>query len=394
MTVMHSDAYTFLSSVYFFRNLGEDPLREMAAACEELFIPVGGIVFAEGESGDRFYMVISGKIELWKNFGEADRRILGEHSPGSMFGEMALVDSLSRSATARAVQPTRLFFLTKEQFERIVGKHPSVAMTVMRSLSYIIRNSNESFVADLNQRNIELEEAYKKLEEAQKRELVNERFSNLGKFSNMILHDLRNPVSVLNGYADILEAVSQDPNLVEEYARRIGLETRRLSHLAGELLDYTRGEIRINPTVVKPTELIDTTLAYVRDRAVARGIEWTIEIPEDQPVIIDRDRMVRVLVNLFDNARKACDRNGKIKISLIREGETMEICVSDDGEGMDEKTLNHIYEPFFSRSSSGGTGLGMVIVKNVVEAHGGELAVTSSPGAGTTVTIRMPSKVH
>jgi len=384
----------FLHSVYFFRELSESPLDELAKSCTRETVEPGDIVFAEGETGDRFYIVISGMIEIWKNFSFPERRKLGEHGAGSLFGEMALVDSLSRSATARAARKSEVYYLTRKDFERIVELYPSVAMTVMRSLSYIIRNSNESFVADLNQRNRELEAAYQKLEAAQVREIANERFSNLGKFSNMILHDLRNPLSVLNGYTRILDSVARDPAQVSEYARRIGVETARLSQLAGELLDYTRGEIRLDMTVSKPSELIDAAVRYVRDRMKSRGIALELRLNSDTSVMVDRDRMIRVLVNILDNARKACATGGTVSVDADQNGEQLTFVVRDDGEGMDERTMEHVFEPFFSRSSSGGTGLGMVIVKSVIEAHGGELFLESSPGNGTVVTVRVPGRIQ
>ncbi len=386
------DAARFLRSVYFFRELRDEPLQALAAACGRSSAETGDIVFAEGEPGDRFFIVVDGLVELWKDFGYPGRRILGEQGPGQLFGEMSLVDNLNRSATARAIKPTEMLHLRRSDFQAIVEEYPAVAMTVMQSLSYIIRHSNESFVFDLNQRNRELEEAYRKLESAQRSLVANERFSNLGKFSNMILHDLRNPVSVLKGYAQVLHSVADRPVDVRDYSMRILVEAERLGHLAGELLDYTRGEIRLDMTVITPAELRDAVLVYVREKFELRNVRLNVDIVDDQGFMCDRDRLVRVLVNILDNARKACQRSGHVNLSFARDGGFVEIRVEDDGEGMDEATLHRVFEPFFSRSSSGGTGLGMVIVKHVVEAHGGELILTSSEGEGTAVSMRLPAR--
>jgi signal transduction histidine kinase len=111
-----------------------------------------------------------------------------------------------------------------------------------------------------------------------------------------------------------------------------------------------------------------------------------------RPVIMDEERMLRVMMNLADNARKAMPSGGTLSMSATSHEETVRFVVSDTGEGMAPEVLDRIFEPFYSKSQSGGTGLGMVIVKNVVEAHQGSLRVESSPKEGTTVTIVLPSR--
>jgi signal transduction histidine kinase len=120
-----------------------------------------------------------------------------------------------------------------------------------------------------------------------------------------------------------------------------------------------------------------------------------VEAACDGPSILDGERMTRVMYNLIDNARKAligCELR-QLRLASRFEGDTLVITVADTGSGMDSVTLAHVFEPFYSASGQGGTGLGLLIVRNVIEAHGGTLAVESSPGQGTTVTIRIPRRV-
>jgi signal transduction histidine kinase len=334
--------------------------------------------------------VLSGEVQVWKNHGREDASLLSRYGAGRFFGEMALVDELPRSATSIAAEVTHLVYLRRDDFRDLVRRYPDVALSVMRSLSAIVRESNDSFVADLYHRNQELEQAYLDLARAQKRLIETERLSNLGKMSNMILHDIRNPVAVLNGYAAMLRRFADDPERVRDFASRIVVETERLTHLSGELLDYARGEVRLDMSVVRPSEVGNAALGYVVDRMNAAGIRSELVVVDDKPAVVDHDRMVRVVLNLLENALKASDRGDTVTLTFDRRDGLLEIRVTDTGEGMAPETSRRVFEPFFSRSESGGTGLGMVIVKSIVDAHGGSLAIESQPDEGTTVTVRVP----
>jgi len=104
----------------------------------------------------------------------------------------------------------------------------------------------------------------------------------------------------------------------------------------------------------------------------------------------DEERMGRVLFNLSDNARKAMGSSGRFTIIVGREGDDLVFLIEDNGEGMSEEVLEHIFEPFYSRSPQGGTGLGMLIAQSIVKAHKGTLRVDSTPGSGTRIHINLP----
>lgn len=384
-----NNATEFLQHAYFFQNLPRSVIDATALVCRSQSHQAGEVVFTEGEQGDRLFIVISGLVQVWKNHGSPNASLLSEYGPGRLFGEMALVDRLPRSATALAVEHTSLLSLSREDFRGLVTQYPELAMSVMRSLSAIVRESNDSFVADLNHRNQELQRAYRRLEETQQELIYHERLSNLGKMSDMILHDIRNPVAILKGYATMLEQVADEPDRVREFAGRISIEAQRLSHMAGELLDYARGEVRLDMSVVAPSTIITTAVRYQQEYARVSNVRIETRIENDTPVVVDFERMNRAMLNLLDNARKACSPGGVVTVVADRRDRVSTLIVRDDGEGMSPEVRKRIFEPFYSRSA-GGTGLGMLVVKNIVEAHGGTLAVTSEEGRGTEITIQLP----
>lgn len=384
-----SEHTAFLRKVYFFNDLKEEELRVIGERCRETSFQAGEIVFRERSVGDRFYIVLRGEVEVWKDYDLPSRDRLAAHGAGHIFGEMALVDDLPRSATVIARTDTTVLYLAREHFQEVLQQSTTVAHSILRSLSAMVRQSNDSFVASLYRQNQELQRAYAELKGAQEELLRNERLSNVGKFSSMILHDLRNPISAIRGYAELILADPTEQARVEKYASSVMREADRLKNLSSELLDYSRGEIRLDVRLVDLHAFFQRFRSLIGDRFSAKDMRIEIDVVRQDPVLFDDQRLLRVFVNLADNARSAMSRGGVLSIRAFDRGGNLVLEVSDTGQGMDADTLSRVFEPFYS-SSGGGTGLGMVIVKNIVEAHDGSLSISSVPGSGTVVTIRLP----
>jgi signal transduction histidine kinase len=379
-----------LRDLYFFRGLPEADLAIVAAACREERFAAGDLICREGSPADRFFIILEGEVEVWKDWGDPEADLLAVHGRGHLFGEMALIDELPRSATVIARDAALLASIGRQDFHRIITENSSVALSVMRSVSAMVRASNESFVESLRRRNRELVKANRQLSRAQDRLLRAERLSVLGRFSSLILHDIRNPISTLRGFAEMVLMHPSDSVLVERNIGRIIAEADRLSRIAGELLDFSRGEISLSMSIVDLGELVDRAVKSIEERFESRGIRITTDIGFAGPLILDSDRMLRVLLNLADNSRKAMPHGGTLSIRTSRQEKLAVIEVADTGEGMERDIQKRLFEPFYSASREGGTGLGMVIIKNIVDAHDGSLSFQSAPGEGTTFRLTLP----
>ena len=388
-----SDWFPFLREAYFFKGLDDGEIRLVASACAEEGREAGEVIFLEGSTADRFYIVIEGQVEVWKNYRDEKPDLLAVHGPGHFFGEMALIDELPRSATVVARGRARLLYLYRDDFRRLIRERSSIALSVMTAISYMVRSSNEAFVEDLRKRNAQLEKAYAQLEKAQAERLRGERLSTLGKFSSPILHDIRNPLSSLKGQLQLMEMRVEEPEKLRSHIAASLSELARLERLANEFLDYSRGEVRLDMAVVRPGELLAKLEEGLRERLARAGIRIERELRFDEPVVLDADRVLRALQNIADNARKAmASRGGVLSLRAYRSAGQLVFEVADTGEGMGEDVLAHLFEPFYSASGQGGTGLGMLIVKNIVEAHRGSVRIGSKKGVGTRVLLRFPLK--
>jgi len=214
-------------------------------------------------------------------------------------------------------------------------------------------------------------------------------------------HELRSPLTSVQGFAELLllERERLDPKQAETVEVILD-NTRHLTRLLNDLLDLARsdaGRLAIKPVPTDAAQLAEEAVRTMRAQFDARAQRLELEIEPGLPRIeADRDRIRQVLVNLLTNANEYCPERAGIGVKVSRNGADVEIDVSDDGPGIPEDQLAHIFERF-SRGDAGetqrvgGTGLGLAISKSLVELHGGTIGAESAPGEGSTFRIRLPA---
>lgn len=387
---MNESFFDFLRGIPFFEELSDNDILSISKYCTAKTIEPGHILFNEGDPADMFYIIMSGEVEVWKAYGTDDEDMLAVHGSGKLFGEMALIDNLPRSATVKTKTHSRLLQIGEHDFQNMIRENSSVAFSIVRSLSSMVRKSNETFLEDLKERNLELEKANSDLKTAHEELIKKERLSNLGKFSSMILHDLKNPISTVKAYTDLILMNTDVPEKTRKYILNIKFETERINNLASELLDYSRGDIRLEMKIVDLEDFLAALENSIKRRFSSSNITIHFENKFTDHAVFDFERMMRVMLNLSENARKALAGKGIFSVTAEKINNTLQFLVKDNGEGMSPDIQKHIFEPFYSSSRGGGTGLGMVIVKNIVEAHEGELSISSSSGLGTEIRIDLP----
>jgi signal transduction histidine kinase len=224
------------------------------------------------------------------------------------------------------------------------------------------------------------------LTEAARRE---ERAGLIGRFAATIAHDMRNPLSIISGYAQLVAERFPDGR---EYADVICAESERLSGMIGELLEYARGGD--DDLTVRPYSLgaffVELLRLVERDFKLA-GIRLETDIQFDEPLPINRNKLLRACLNITNNAREAMGGRGTFRIAARKVANEVQISFTDTGPGIAPEIRGRIFEPFVSHGKASGTGLGLAIGKKIVEAHGGTIGVADGPGGkGTTFTIALP----
>jgi PAS domain S-box-containing protein len=236
-----------------------------------------------------------------------------------------------------------------------------------------------------------LTEANARLREADQRK---------NEFLAVLSHELRNPLAPIRTSVYLLEQSPNDDPRVQRAVAVIDRQTRQLARLIDDLLDVTRigrGKITLQRRVVDLAVLAREAFDDHHDAFARHGVELALELPE-YPVTVNGDptRLAQVIGNLLSNSVKFTSPGGRTTLSVRQEHAIAVVRVHDDGVGMSPETLAHIFEPFVQASQTiertrGGLGLGLALVKGLVELHGGTVDASSAgEGRGSELTVRLP----
>ena len=217
----------------------------------------------------------------------------------------------------------------------------------------------------------------------------------------IVSHDLRNPANAVKMLArSILEGDASEVSAsVMERVAVIRLAADQIDTLIQDLLDITRlegGRLVVDAAPVELAALVRGSLAALRPLAEASAVRLSSDVPESVMVLADAERVIQLLSNLIGNAIKFTPTDGAVYLSATLHDAEVEFVVNDTGCGIAPDQLPRVFDHFYQGKSSGrrgsrhGAGLGLPIAKGIVEAHGGQIAIESAPGAGTTVRFTLP----
>jgi two-component system sensor histidine kinase BaeS len=213
-------------------------------------------------------------------------------------------------------------------------------------------------------------------------------------------HELRSPLTSVQGFAELLMLEREQLSPKQAETVEVILDnTRHLVRLLNDLLDLARsdaGRLTIKSAPTEARSLVEDAARTMSSQTEGKEQSLRVAIePNLPPIEVDRDRIRQVLVNLLTNAHEYCPQGAEISLKAERVGAEVQLVVSDNGPGMAEDQLEHIFERFTRGDAGltqhvGGTGLGLAISKSLVELHGGTIEASSTLGHGSTFRVRIP----
>ena len=215
-------------------------------------------------------------------------------------------------------------------------------------------------------------------------------------FMSNVSHELKTPLSIINGYARLMEEGGVSHEDCMEYAGYISRESDRLIRLTSDMLRLSRIDgagAKLTKSDFALDEQIRSAILLLEPRWNSKNIDVSADLQEVR-YSGDADLLSQVWLNLVGNAVKYTPDGGKIEVSLTSEKDGVSVSVADSGIGMSEETMDHMFEMFYQGDEShqkDGSGLGLAIVKRIVELHVGSVSAVSSPGAGSVFTVKLPS---
>lgn len=375
-----------------FNGLDENELEQMAALTELRLYPAGHFLCREGEYEEVFYILAEGRVVISKSVGDGEgERILRTAGAGDLIGEMALILNAPRSATVTTTTECTVLEMEKSDFETMLSQSPRMAMDIIRITLDRLRENDQRMIADLQKAN----------------KVLRQLDRNKTEFIDVAAHELRTPITILMGYADLLNTspeVRHHPNLALA-AEGIHSGAERIHSIVNTMLDVTRmdGEpqtLRLAPILLKRTVL--DAVNGLSKAASERRIELIHNLEPDTPLIHGDPTLIqKALYHLIVNAIKYTPDGGKVTISTKMakaangaDGALIE--VRDTGIGLDAEHHELIFEKFYQAGKAivhssgttsfkgGGPGLGLAFVRGAAKAHGGRVWVESRGHDETT----------
>jgi two-component system sensor histidine kinase HydH len=258
------------------------------------------------------------------------------------------------------------------------GCSPEDFIRLMELVSYLIVGGSLGIL-----RNRE-EKKQKRLREA-------ESLAGIGRAMSGVAHDMKTPLIAIGGFTSMVMKKFQENDSNYEKLSIVLKETQRMEKLVKDMLDFSR-PLEIQRSMEDLQQIVSETLAVTANTADKHKVKVTSQVPQTlSAVSLDVNRMKQVLINLLVNAIQASPEGGSVKLQVYPEGKSLIIDVSDSGSGIPAEKKEEIFLPFVTTKKE-GTGLGLCIVKKIVEAHDGYLRIVDNNDRGVTFRVVIPMR--
>lgn len=400
-----SELNDFLKTIPFFQHVTDTQLEELISLGQFIDFTGGTTLFQQGDKADCLYVILSGSVKVFAQDPNGQEVELSVLRHGAFFGELALVDGGTRSATVRTLEVSEFFMLNRQGFIKLLASSPELLEEVLADISNKVRSTNEKIFKEM-------------LEHQQvQSEMEIERHRSLAQMVAGVAHEINTPLGIVNVSASMISE-----NLTPEFVESIPDEDARML-----LTDIVEAAGLMQSNIARANKLIQTfksiSVNQITDTLEKVDLPYLIEEITDLYKIKARQAGItlnlftapelahvqwlgypgylsQILLNLLSNIERYAypDRIGgnvDIRLMSAQNQDELLLQVEDYGAGMPPEHVSRIFDVFFTTGRDrGGSGLGMAIVHNLVtSALQGQISVESESGKGTCFTLTLPREL-
>jgi len=396
-----------LKSIPFFDHLSETQLEELVPMGRLTSYPADQALFEQGDPAGSLYVIVSGSVRVYGKDPDGKPIELSTLRVGQFFGELALVDGGTRSATVKTAEESEFFVLDRSNFMRLLSASPEMLSDVLAGISSKIKSSNEKIYLEM----LEKQRLQSQMEI--------ERHRSLAEMVAGVAHEINTPLGIVNVSASMItenltpELLSKatDPELklmledIQEAAHLMQSNIARANKLIQSFKSISVSQIMDTLESVNLTQLVQEVidLYKIKARQAHLSLETEFEAGIEYASWVGYPGYLsQILMNFFSNIERyayPAGVGGRIVVKLSRlerEGTPFfRLVVQDFGKGIPKEDLSRVFDVFFTTGRGiGGSGLGMSIVHNLVtSALEGTIQIDSELGLGTTVTVEFPQTI-
>jgi signal transduction histidine kinase len=389
-----------------------DELRQMTDMHATLWvvdhIPYSTYYAGSREETEKVFAPLAGRKGVW-DFTMLHETFIGTCVPivdvqQRRLGDLFLYNSLDKALASLIPLRWSMFFIA------VIGAALSLLFSYIlaRSVTKPVMNLSEairSFGIGQYDTPVEIqsndevggladafEDMRRSMLKAQEELLKNERLSTVGSMANGIIHDFKQPITVIQGFSDLLTQRATNEEKRREYAQQIHLAIQQMMGMINDVLEFARGRTTLVLENLDLNTIITPAVQQLHASLSESNIELTFIPGEIGTAPLDRSRIQRVVENLIGNARDAITSSGQITLETRRNDGGIELTIQDTGTGIPEQIRENLFDPFVTAGKRTGTGLGLAISKNIVEEHGGNITFTTKEDEGTTFHVWLPEE--
>ncbi|TVP74855.1 MAG: GHKL domain-containing protein [Puniceicoccaceae bacterium] len=356
----------------FFGNLSAEQKARLAKDVEEITFAPEEVIFEENSPSDAIYLILSGSVAFCKKReDEQPEQVVSSSLAGSYFGEIGILTQERRSLTARAEGKTRVARVPAPLVESLLTRANDPLGNILSSVIRHLQSTTHHYITEIEKQ---------------------EKLALVGMMMSSVLHDFRNPFSLINMATHLIRKKAANPDDITRFCNTIDVQLDRMTSMMNDIIAFSKGGETLDMrqlTLSGFSRALEESCAHLFKKEGVM-IHFNFEEGEFDG---DLNKLIRALQNLLSNAVEAIlqtKQPGSIELSGCVDGEEVLFVLSDTGPGIPEAIIDRFFEPFVTFRKQGGTGLGSAITKSIIEAHEGKISFNSSPETGTTFRIRLP----
>jgi signal transduction histidine kinase len=355
----------------FIESISPERLESILTEIETLELVPDAVIFEEQSDPDALFLILEGRVAFTKDKSDGSHQVVSESKSGSFFGEVGVFTGEKRALGARTLEQSRIARVPEPTVKRIIEDSEPVRR-ILQSVIHHLKSTTNHYMDEV---------------------MRTEKFALVGTMVSSILHDFKNPFSIISLGSNIIKKRHQDDPRTVKICNNMETQIRRMVNMANDLAAFSRGEHEIEIAHVS----LDTLFSHFHELNAPFFEDDRVELKFAGNGLSfrgDASRLLRVLQNLVGNAIDAihaAEIEGEIKVIAEEDGDAIVIRVSDNGPGIPKDIRENFFEPFVTQGKNEGTGLGSAIVKSIVQAHKGGIEFETS-ARGTTFIIRLPKR--
>lgn len=375
-------------SSYIFNEYEQKDIQKHGDIC---LFKSGEFIFRESEIGKTVFIIKSGSVQIFKNVRDSIDEIISIRGKGEIFGESALFEDSYRFTSAIALEDVEAIRFKKTSFFELLNEKPYIALKIMGYQSTKMRDSDTFRIKILEKNHEQIQRTINELKEAQDELMRRERLAAVGGFASKIVHDIKGTITPLKLYSENLHHL--DSEALSMGMTAIKHSISRIMRMCEELLEYIKGNpVELQLKRQRIDGFVKREIDYVKDIFDRNNIKIKTNYLFNGYIVIDEERMGRVMQNLFMNAKDAMPDGGFLEVNTLKDKGFAIVQVIDSGFGINEDLLKKLFTPFMTEGKRRGTGLGLTISRKIIEEHNGRIEVLSEIGKGTMFSLYIPRK--